>query len=152
MAAAGVKGTSDLPDRQRAGVYGTAKKMVQWVVDDQLARWCSDPGGTRRRFSAAEFVTSVDTVYGPSRGGARVGGAVDARSPPRSPRRPRRWRRRTRGGRLAVPLVMVLDEVANVCRWRELPDLYSHYGSRGIFLNPCSSRGPRASSASASRA
>lgn len=26
----------------------------------------------------------------------------------------------------------VLDEAANVCRWRDLPDLYSHYGSRGI--------------------
>jgi hypothetical protein len=25
------------------------------------------------------------------------------------------------GGRLAVPLVGVLDEIANVCRWRELP-------------------------------
>ncbi len=35
-------------------------------------------------------------------------------------------------GRLAVPVVAVLDEVANVCRWRDLPDRYSHYGSRGI--------------------
>ncbi len=38
------------------------------------------------------------------------------------------------GGRLAVPLLGVLDEAANVCRWRELPNLYSHYGSRGIVL------------------
>ncbi len=27
----------------------------------------------------------------------------------------------------------MLDEVANVCRWRDLPDRYSHYGSRGII-------------------
>lgn len=26
------------------------------------------------------------------------------------------------GGRLAVPMVAVLDEAANVCRWRELPN------------------------------
>src|SRR4051812_41934062 len=38
------------------------------------------------------------------------------------------------GGRLLVPLVAVLDEAANVCRWPELPNLYSHYGSRGILL------------------
>jgi len=38
------------------------------------------------------------------------------------------------GGRLAVPLVMVLDEAANVCRIRELPDLYSHLGSRGVVV------------------
>ena len=28
----------------------------------------------------------------------------------------------------------MLDEAANICRWRQLPDLYSHYGSRGIPL------------------
>jgi type IV secretory pathway TraG/TraD family ATPase VirD4 len=33
-----------------------------------------------------------------------------------------------------VPLIVVLDEVANVCRWPDLPDLYSHYGGRGIYL------------------
>ena len=38
------------------------------------------------------------------------------------------------GGRLPTPLVVVLDEAANVCRWRELPNLYSHYGSRGICM------------------
>jgi len=38
-------------------------------------------------------------------------------------------------GRLAVPLTCVLDEAANVCRWPELPDLYSHYGSRGIVVS-----------------
>ena len=42
--------------------------------------------------------------------------------------------KRSPGGRLAVPLVGVLDEAANICRWRQLPDLYSHYGSRGICL------------------
>lgn len=36
------------------------------------------------------------------------------------------------GGRLPVPMVVVLDEAANVCRWADLPNLYSHYGSRGI--------------------
>lgn len=36
--------------------------------------------------------------------------------------------------RLAVPLDGVLDEAANICRWRQLPDLHSHHGSRGIPL------------------
>ena len=38
-------------------------------------------------------------------------------------------------GRLSPPLMGVLDEVANVCRWSQLPDVYSHYGSRGIVLS-----------------
>lgn len=37
-------------------------------------------------------------------------------------------------GRCDPPVLGVLDEAANVCRWRELPDLYSHFGSRGIIL------------------
>ncbi|WP_344724961.1 TraG/TraD/VirD4 family protein, partial [Agrococcus terreus] len=40
----------------------------------------------------------------------------------------------TGDGRLKTPLVGVLDEAANVCRWSDLPDLYSHFGSRGIVL------------------
>ncbi|MBW0113826.1 type IV secretory system conjugative DNA transfer family protein [Pseudonocardia abyssalis] len=37
-----------------------------------------------------------------------------------------------RGGRLDPPVVAVLDEAANICPIRQLPQLYSHYGSRGI--------------------
>jgi type IV secretory pathway TraG/TraD family ATPase VirD4 len=33
---------------------------------------------------------------------------------------------------MQTPLVAILDEAANVCRWPDLPDLYSHFGSRGI--------------------
>ena len=36
------------------------------------------------------------------------------------------------GRRLATPLLFILDEAANVCRIRALPDLYSHFGSRGM--------------------
>lgn len=42
---------------------------------------------------------------------------------------------RQKGGRLQTPLMAVLDEVANVVRWRELPDVYTHYGSRGIIVS-----------------
>src|ERR1035441_10374310 len=36
------------------------------------------------------------------------------------------------GGRLAPPMVVVLDEAANICRIADLPELYSHLGSRGM--------------------
>ncbi|MCH8559584.1 TraG/TraD/VirD4 family protein [Nesterenkonia sp. DZ6] len=42
---------------------------------------------------------------------------------------------RAPGGRLSPPVMAVLDEAANVVRWRELPELYSHYGSRGIVVS-----------------
>ncbi|WP_372697286.1 type IV secretory system conjugative DNA transfer family protein [Arthrobacter sp. JSM 101049] len=37
------------------------------------------------------------------------------------------------GGRLPVPAVFALDELANVVRWAARPDLFSHNGSRGII-------------------
>jgi len=36
------------------------------------------------------------------------------------------------GGRLDPPMVVVLDEAANICRIAYLPELYSHLGSRGM--------------------
>ncbi len=37
------------------------------------------------------------------------------------------------GGRLDPPMVLVLDEAANICKIGDLPDLYSHLGSRGMI-------------------
>jgi type IV secretory pathway TraG/TraD family ATPase VirD4 len=37
------------------------------------------------------------------------------------------------GGRLDPPALCVLDEAANVCKISDLPDLYSHLGSRGVI-------------------
>lgn len=36
-------------------------------------------------------------------------------------------------GRLPVPLLTVLDEAANICRAKDLPEKHSHYGSKGIL-------------------
>jgi hypothetical protein len=33
---------------------------------------------------------------------------------------------------LDPPLLVVLDEAANICRISDLPELYAHFGSRGI--------------------
>jgi type IV secretory pathway TraG/TraD family ATPase VirD4 len=37
-------------------------------------------------------------------------------------------------GRLDPPMLVCLDEAANICKIADLPLLYSHMGSRGIFL------------------
>jgi len=36
------------------------------------------------------------------------------------------------GGRLDPPMAVILDEAANICRIADLPELYSHLGSRGM--------------------
>lgn len=103
--------------------------------------------GTRTRFYAEQFVLSSQPRKGPggtpsaptlfslSREGAGSAGpivlaltaAVVQAAETHAATSPR--------GRLPVPMIVVLDEAANVCRWANLPDLYSHYGSRGICID-----------------
>ncbi|ANQ76166.1 MULTISPECIES: type IV secretory system conjugative DNA transfer family protein [Rhodococcus] len=136
LQADGLAGQYNAPDKQRGGVFGTAKKMIRslkirtihpWVTSDGL----SDP---RPHFDPREFVRSGGTLYSLSREGNGSAGplvtaltvaVIDAAEElaTTSPK-----------GRLPVPLVAPLDEVANVVRWSKLPSLYSHYGSRGIII------------------
>lgn len=122
------------PEKQRAGVYGTAQSFVSFLADPQVLAWVTDAQGFRPGFDAAGFTASGGTLYSISKEGegsaaplttaltAAVLDAAEHRAAGCS------------GGRLPVPLVAVLDEAANICRWRELPNLVSHYGSRGVVL------------------
>ena len=122
------------PDKQRAGVYGTARKNVSFLADPNLGPWITDRKDGRRRFSADAFAGSVDTLYSLSKEGPGSAGPLTAALTAAVVLSAERKAAGAVGGRLATPMVCPLDEVANVCRWRDLPDLYSHYGSRGIIL------------------
>lgn len=123
-----------LPDKQRAGVVGTAAKSLGWVADPEILRWAENPTGTLDLFDPLEFVHSNDTLILISREGeASASGLVTAMTAAVL-RTAETEASQQPDGRLARPVLGVLDEAANVCRWRELPDLYSHFGSRGIML------------------
>ncbi len=129
-----VAGVVFAPDRLRGGVYGTAQQMASCLTNRQVARWVTPQGSLdhRRQFVPAHFIRHGGTLYSLSKEGRGTAGplitaltvaVVEAAETIAST-----------SGRLPVPLLGVLDEAANVCRWRELPNLYSHYGSRGIIL------------------
>jgi hypothetical protein len=84
------------------------------------------------RFVPETFVTSIQTLYSLSKEGAGIAGPLVTALTAATIEAAEEHAARSRGGRLATPLLAVLDEAANVCRWKDLPDLYSHYGSRGI--------------------
>lgn len=125
----------DTPDRQRAGVYGTAQNMARVLVNRQVLEWVTPPpdGAARPMFDPIRFATSNDTLCLLSREGVGTAGAF-VLSLTAAVAEAAEAQARREGGRLHKPMLAVLDEAANVCRWRELPDLYSHYGSRGIIL------------------
>jgi type IV secretory pathway TraG/TraD family ATPase VirD4 len=135
LSAAAVKGIIDAPDKQRGGVYGTAQEVVSFLTNRAATTWVTEqPGDRRPHFDPAEFVRSAGTLYSLSKEGEGSTGPLVTALTVAVTEAAENLARISPGGRLPVPLVAVLDEAANVCRWHNLPDLYSHYGSRGITI------------------
>ncbi|MGO9908829.1 MAG: type IV secretory system conjugative DNA transfer family protein [Solirubrobacteraceae bacterium] len=136
LAAASVLDHVHAPFEQRGGVFGTARQILSFLRDPDITRWVTGNGSADRRpqLDLAAFVTSSDTLYLHSKEGQGSSAGLVTALAMALCDAGEQLAKRSPGGRLAVPLVGVLDEAANICRWRQLPDLYSHYGSRGIPL------------------
>ncbi|MFD0746230.1 type IV secretory system conjugative DNA transfer family protein [Phytohabitans flavus] len=116
----------------RDGIYETARQCVACLLDPGILAWVTyDPN--HPQFIPEEHVLGRDTLYLLSKdgGGSAAGviaGLADATI------RAGVVAAERMGGRLDPPMTAVLDEAANVCRIADLPDLYSHLGSRGISV------------------
>lgn len=136
LAAAKLAGALDYPDKQRAGIFGVARKLVDVLAEPTVARWVSPPHTPATpQFTPAGFATSRDTLYLVSQEGPGSAAPLVAALTAAVLDAAERDASHTPGGRLPIPLVLVLDEAANVCRIRTLPDKYSHYGSKGIVIS-----------------
>jgi type IV secretory pathway TraG/TraD family ATPase VirD4 len=124
-------GLQGQPEKTRGSVYATAQRMASALANDKLLAWTNTPGV--RRFDAEAFVRGEDTAVLISRNGAGSGGAFVA-ALVRSIARAGERAAAADGGRITTPVVFELDEVANIVRWPELPDLVSFYGSMGLIL------------------
>ena len=130
-----VNGVIHAPEKQRGGIYGTAQQMASCLTNRQVAQWVTaGPGALRRQFSPSDFVRDGGTLYSLSKEGRGTAGPLVTALTVAVVEAAEELAVTSPGGRLPVPLLGVLDEAANVCRWAELPNLYSHYGSRGIVL------------------
>lgn len=127
------------PDEQRGGVYGTAKQMATCLTSPSVASWVTSPSqrgevDPRPSFDPHAFVRDGSTLYALSMEGEGTTGPLTTALTVAVTEAATDLATRMAGGRLSVPMLCVLDEAANVCRWRKLPDLYSHFGSRGIII------------------
>lgn len=134
IAAEQIQSIAGLPEEQRGGVVGTARKMVPWLRSPAILRWVTPQDGMPA-FDEFAFVGSTQTVYAISREGAGTARAVMGALTVAILEAASHIAGRSRGGRLNTPLMAILDEAANVVRWRDLPDMYSHFGSRGICVS-----------------
>jgi type IV secretory pathway TraG/TraD family ATPase VirD4 len=122
-----------LPDKQREGVYGTARAVMGFVRTRDVARWCTPTAGVPA-LDVADLATSTDTLYLLSKEGHGSAGPIVAALTVAVTEALEARAGRSPAARLPVPAVVVLDEAANICRIRHLDSLYSHYGSRGIVM------------------
>ncbi|MGQ4597793.1 TraM recognition domain-containing protein [Nocardia sp. R6R-6] len=131
--ASGLSSQYNTDPRTRSGIFGTAKKMIRCLKLSNVHPWITR-GGDRRQFDELEFLEHNGTLYSLSLEGrgsaaplvsALTEAVIDVAM---------RKASQSAGGRLAVPLLAVLDEAANVVRWKDLPKQYSHFGSRGIVV------------------
>lgn len=122
-----------LTERTRSGVFAYAREAMSFLASDLVRGWvCPRPGIPE--FDPDRFVHApADTVYlfseeGPGSAGpllAALTRAVLTAAENAAKNEP--------SGRLKTPLLAVLDEAGNICRIPDLPEKYTHYGSRGII-------------------
>lgn len=131
LPAEGVSAVINLPDKTRGGIYAGAKKLLNCLTEPATTEWVT-PQSDHAQFDTAAFVRSRDTLYLLSQGGAGSPAPLVAAFTDAVMHAGELLSTTLPGRRLDPPLLSVLDEAANICRIRELPNHYSHYGSRGL--------------------
>ncbi|MFJ9419981.1 type IV secretory system conjugative DNA transfer family protein [Streptomyces sp. NPDC101227] len=132
--AAQLQGTVAGAVETRDGIFETARQYASCLLDPGIAAWVTRPNSLEkvREFKPEAFATSKDTLYLLSKDGGGSASAIIAAAADAIMRAAVIQAERD-GGRLDAPLLAILDEAANVCKIADLPDLYSHLGSRGVI-------------------
>ncbi len=128
--ASSLRGAQNGAPETRDGIYQTARTAATCLHDEEIMPWVTPPNVPLPVFDPAAFAVSRDTLYLLTESRAAASPLIAALTDI-AMRAGRRHAERA-GGRLDPPMVLILDEAANICRIADLPDLYSHLGSRGM--------------------
>ncbi|MDN5978674.1 MULTISPECIES: type IV secretory system conjugative DNA transfer family protein [Bifidobacterium] len=127
-----------LTPETRSGVFGSLQTMVAFLADPSVLDWIQPrKEESRPMFRPDVFVrdgTHPGTLYLLSAQG-RPSTALTASLTATVAFTAYQYAQsecQDNNRRLPVPLCCVLDEAANICRWPELSDIYSYFGSAGI--------------------
>jgi hypothetical protein len=141
--AADLEATLTGADVTTKGIYQTARTATKALTSERIMRWITPPDTWRtppeddgpRELDLWDLLatarTGPATVHLLSKEGAGTAAPVVTALVDRILEIAELVAQAS-GGRLEPPVVAVLDEAANICPIRALPQLYSHYGSRGI--------------------
>ncbi|MFF6903415.1 type IV secretory system conjugative DNA transfer family protein [Streptomyces hydrogenans] len=124
-----VDSSVNIAEETQSGIYQNARSAMSALRDEKVLAWVT-PDDNTLRFDPEAFATSTDTLYLLSKKGGPSSAIVAALADAVFTAAAEAGERA--GGRLPEPMRAVLDEAANICKIADLPDLYSHLGSRGI--------------------
>ncbi len=116
----------------REGVFETARVAAKCLRDPAIMAWVTPPPFDLDEFDTAGFAATRQTLYLLTKEAAGGAAPLVAAFADRVMQDATALAER-RGGRLDPPLVVMLDEAANIAKIADLPQLYSHLGSRGII-------------------
>lgn len=145
-----LEGTIEAPADQKGGLYETALTAISCLESEAILRYVTppetwDPRDRRlrraqhvERFDPWQFIAGYRPETGPhdmlyllTREGAGSAAPVVAALTDRLFKTVTKAAA-ARGGRTEPPARAVLDEAANICPIRNLPDLYSYFGSMSV--------------------
>ncbi|WP_098023668.1 type IV secretory system conjugative DNA transfer family protein [Streptomyces sp. st115] len=126
-----VDASINIAEETQSGIFQNARTALSGLRDENVLAWVT-PDKHRPRFDPENFALSTDTLYLLSKKGGPASSVVAALADAVFTTASEAGERH--GGRLPEPLRAVLDEAANICKIADLPDLFSHLGSRGITL------------------
>ena len=131
--AAEIEALQGMTERTRSGVYAYARQALSFLASETTREWVqSHHGGIQ--FDPERFVaTTSDTLYLFSEEGPGSADPLIAALTRAVLTAAENAAKLEPSGRLRVPFMAILDEAGNICRIPDLPDKYSHYGSRGII-------------------
>lgn len=135
LQASSLEGQYNLFHETRDSVFNTARLMLRFINNKAALPWIASEGDAdpRPMFDPDAFVRSRDTMICLSREGVGSFGPLVALLTTAVIEAAERYAKTCPGGRMPFPFILELDEVANVCRIADLPDIYSHAGGRGII-------------------
>ncbi|MEU8828852.1 TraM recognition domain-containing protein [Streptomyces sp. NPDC048636] len=119
----------NIAEETQSGIFQNARTAMSALRDEKVLAWVM-PDKARPEFKPEDFALSRDTLYLLSKKGGPSSAVVAALTDAVFTAATETGERY--GGRLPEPMRAVLDEAANICKIADLPDLYSHLGSRGI--------------------
>ncbi len=129
--AASLRGAQNGAPETRDGIYQTARTAAKCINDEHIMAWVAPPrGNDLPAFDPAAYAPDRHTLYLLTESRSAASPLIAALTD--TVMRAGRRQAERSGGRLDPPMAVILDEAANICRIADLPELYSHLGSRGM--------------------